>query len=216
MAKLLPSSSTLTPSRFASSADPPPPGRHMIGRRSACTAVHRTACSSAPTGIQRRSADLHVPQRRPSAALVLALHLRGLAVHSLPQKRIRFRSVHQPGRARLLACNGHDYYSPPVTVAILAGHSVPFNHSLHTWRDALGLGNRSGITAKVERVWRASRPCRVRGEEVPGSRRRCLVRSGLQGAHVRRCSLHEYGERIKRVAVADASSPPGTKGAASG
>src|ERR1035441_9279574 len=61
-------------------------------------------------------------------------------------------------------------------------------------------------------MWRASRPCRVRVEEVPGSGRRCLVRSGLQGAHARRCSLHEYGERIKRVAVADASSPPGTKG----
>jgi hypothetical protein len=30
------------------------------------------------------------------------------------------------------------------------------------------------------------------------------------------CSQHEYGERIKMVAVADASSQPGSKGAASG
>ena len=54
---------------------------------------------------------------------------------SLPQKRIRSRSIHQPGRARLLACNGHDRGSPPVTVTIPTGHSVPLSHSLHTWRD---------------------------------------------------------------------------------
>jgi hypothetical protein len=38
VAKLLPSSSTSTPSGFANSADPPRPGRHLIGRPSACAA----------------------------------------------------------------------------------------------------------------------------------------------------------------------------------
>jgi hypothetical protein len=54
---------------------------------------------------------------------------------SLPRNRAGFTTVHQPGRARLLACNGHDRCSPPVTVAIPTSHAVPFDHSLHTWRD---------------------------------------------------------------------------------
>src|SRR5258708_5125191 len=54
---------------------------------------------------------------------------------SLPRKPICSGSSHQPGRTGPLACNGHDCGSPPVTVTIPTGHSVPFNHSLHTWRD---------------------------------------------------------------------------------
>src|ERR1019366_7113183 len=54
---------------------------------------------------------------------------------SLPQKPIGIRSARETGRTRPLACNGHDRGSPPVTVTIPTGHSVPFNHSLHTWRD---------------------------------------------------------------------------------
>jgi len=51
----------------------------------------------------------------------------------------------------------------------------------------------------------------VRLEQVPGSGRRCLVRTDYRVPNARR-SRHEYSERMTTVAVADASSPGGTKG----
>ena len=60
--------------------------------------------------------------------------------------------------------------------------------------------------------WQAAGRCTARRRaewgQVPGNGCRRLVRSGLSGAHVQRCTQHGQGERIKMVAVAGASSLP--------
>jgi hypothetical protein len=57
---------------------------------------------------------------------------------SLPQTRPGFRCAGQPCRSWRMVRNRHVRCSPPVTAAIPTGHSVPFDHSLHTWRDTPG------------------------------------------------------------------------------
>jgi hypothetical protein len=64
---------------------------------------------------------------------------------SLPRTGIRFLNMGHCCRDRLLACNGHDPSSPPVTLAIPTGHRVTLDHSLHTWGDTPRSGERTNF-----------------------------------------------------------------------
>ena len=114
------------------------PLQHRLDQLAQHASPRRSAAAPRPRPATAPAARPAAGHRSAPATAPAAARLRGIfpaVMSGLPQKPIRFRSTHQPGRDRLLACNGHDRCSPPVTVTIPAGHSVPFNHSLHTWRD---------------------------------------------------------------------------------